>query len=93
MIKRKIDQRPEGPTDDERAAGHAILLAIAENDGGERVASRLRTPEGYTLTAATGVEAASRVLRGEVEPGFRTPSTAFGADFVLEFDGCRREDL
>lgn len=93
VIKRKIDQRPEGPTDEERAAGRAILVAIADNGGGERATSRLHTPEGYTLTAATGIEAASRVQRGDVEPGFRTPSMAFGADFVLEFDGCRREDL
>ena len=42
---------------------------------------------------AQGIErgfAAERVLAGEAKPGFQTPSTAFGADFILEFDGVRR---
>lgn len=70
-----------------------MLVGQARNDRGETVRSRLRTPEGYALTAATALDAARRVAAGEVKPGFRTPSLAFGADYILNFDGVTREDL
>lgn len=91
-LRRKIDQRPEGPSDKQRAAGRAHLLAVAENEAGESVRSQLLTPEGYTLTYLTGLAIVERVLQGETEPGFRTPSTAFGADFITEIEGCQRKD-
>jgi short subunit dehydrogenase-like uncharacterized protein len=57
------------------------------------VRTRLRTPEGYTLTAQTGLAIAKRVLDGEFKAGFQTPSRVYGADFILGFDGVSREDL
>ena len=45
------------------------------------------------LTAQTGAEIARRVVAGEVKPGFQTPSLVFGSEFILEFDGSRREEL
>jgi hypothetical protein len=32
-------------------------------------------------------------VAGEAKPGFQTPSLVFGADFILQFEGARREDL
>jgi short subunit dehydrogenase-like uncharacterized protein len=93
ILKRQIDRQPEGPTDDERRRGEAILIGVARNEKNEIVKTRLRTPEGYTLTAQTGLEIARRVAGGEFKPGFQTPSLAFGADFVLQFDHVAREDL
>lgn len=92
-LKAAIDNQPEGPTDAERREGFAVLLGEAVNAAGERVVSKLRTPEGYTLTAMTSLETVRRVLSGEVTPGFQTPSSAFGADYITEFDGCIRQDL
>jgi short subunit dehydrogenase-like uncharacterized protein len=63
------------------------------NAAGQKVASRLLTPEGYTLTAMTSVEIARRTLAGEALPGFQTPSRVFGPDFISGFAGCSREDL
>lgn len=93
FLKRQIDKRPEGPTDDERKRGRAILIAVGRNAKGDTVRSRLTTPEGYTLTAFTGLDIAKRVASGEIKPGFQTPSLAFGPDYVTTFDGVRREDL
>jgi saccharopine dehydrogenase (NAD+, L-lysine-forming) len=45
------------------------------------------------MTARTGVAALERVMNGGATPGFRTPSLAFGADFVLGIEGVTREDL
>jgi short subunit dehydrogenase-like uncharacterized protein len=93
MLRRYIDRQPEGPSEAERRAGHAILLGEAVNAAGQKVASRLLTPEGYTLTAMTSLEIARRTLAGEALPGFQTPSRVFGPDFISGFAGCSREDL
>jgi hypothetical protein len=45
------------------------------------------------MTAQTGVEIARRAVFGELKAGFQTPSLVFGADFILQFDNSRREDL
>ena len=68
-------------------------MGQARNKTGETVRSRVRTPEGYSLTAATAFDAARPVAAGEVKPGFQTPSLAFGADYVRNSDGVTREDL
>jgi short subunit dehydrogenase-like uncharacterized protein len=93
FLKRQIDKQPEGPTDAQRAKDKATLIAVARNRGGETVRSRLTTPEGYTLTAETGLEIAKRAASGDFKAGFQTPSLAYGADFVLQFADVRREDL
>jgi short subunit dehydrogenase-like uncharacterized protein len=93
FLKRQIDRQPEGPTDAQRATSKATIIAVARNGKGETVRSRLTTPEGYTLTAATGLEIAKRAANGDFKTGFQTPSLAYGADFVLQFDNVRREDL
>jgi short subunit dehydrogenase-like uncharacterized protein len=63
-----------------------------EDNQGRRVTSRLKTPEGYTLTALTAVGAAKKALTGSASAGFNTPSLAYGADFILEFEGVVRSD-
>jgi short subunit dehydrogenase-like uncharacterized protein len=92
-LKAAIDLQAEGPSDAERRAGFAVLVGEAVNAAGEKVVSRLQTPEGYTLTAMTSLEIVRRVLFGGAAVGFQTPSQAFGAEFIIEFDGCRRQDL
>jgi len=59
---------------------------------GETVVSRLVTPETYALTVDAATATAQRALDGEAPDGFQTPSTAFGADFVLSLDGVERTD-
>ncbi|MFI5311658.1 MAG: saccharopine dehydrogenase family protein [Gemmatimonadales bacterium] len=92
-LKNRIRSAPPGPTDAQRRRAVARLWGEASDASGRRVASRLRTPDGYTLTALTAVAAAEKVLAGGAKPGFQTPSRAFGADFILEFAGVEREDL
>lgn len=93
FIKSRIDRMKEGPTAEERTRGRSILIGEAKNARGETMRARLVTPEGYSLTALTALKSAARVMAGEVSPGFKTPSLAFGADYILAFDGTSREDL
>jgi short subunit dehydrogenase-like uncharacterized protein len=91
-LKRRIRAGPPGPTDEERVRGESLLWGEAADAAGGRVASRLRGPEGYTLTALAALAVVGRVLGGEAPPGFQTPSLAYGPDFVLGLPGVSRTD-
>ena len=93
FFKALADRQPEGPSDEARRRARAVLVGVARNTKGEAVRTRLTTPEGYTLTARTSLDAAMRVAAGEFKPGFQTPSMAFGPDFILGFEGVMREEL
>jgi short subunit dehydrogenase-like uncharacterized protein len=84
--------QPPGPSESARGAGQAIIQVEAEA-GGRRAVSRVRVPEAYTFTAACAPALASRVARGELEPGFQTPAAVFGADLLQSFEGVRIEDV
>jgi short subunit dehydrogenase-like uncharacterized protein len=92
FLKGRIRAGPPGPTAEERLRGHSVLWGEATDDARQCVVARLRGPEGYTLTALAALAVVRRVLAGQAPPGFQTPSTAFGPDFVLEVEGVVRED-
>jgi short subunit dehydrogenase-like uncharacterized protein len=93
-----------GPNEENRKRGLAILIGEATDSQGARVVSKLTSPEGYTCTALTTVEIMKRILSGDpstlpsvagqrIKTGFQTPSLAYGADFILQFEGVTREDI
>ena len=84
---------PGGPSDEERAKGKTYLWGVARDLNGNRVESRLQTPEGYTTTALAALNIAQKILDGNFQPGFQTPAKAYGADLVLEIDGVTRQDV
>ncbi len=88
----KVRAAPAGPNARARAEGVSLLWGEATAADGRTVTSRIRGPEGYSLTAETAVRIASRVLGGDAPIGFRTPSLAYGADFILEVPGVTRTD-
>jgi short subunit dehydrogenase-like uncharacterized protein len=89
FIKAQIGRRVKGPTDEQRARDEMYVYGEVWDDAGRKVAMRLRTREGYTLTAESGVRATQKVVEGRLAPGFHTPSMAFGADYVMELEGTR----
>ena len=93
VMQAYTDMLPEGPTAEQRRSRRMTIVAEAEDAGGRRVASRLRTPESYTFTGVTAPCIAERVVRGDLEVGFQTPARVYGPDFVLGFDSVEREDL
>jgi short subunit dehydrogenase-like uncharacterized protein len=65
-----------------------------KDEHGHLAVSRLHGPEaGVDWTAITALAAVQKVLEDHVKPGFQTPASVFGADFVLESDQVTREDL
>ncbi|HEU5218432.1 MAG TPA: saccharopine dehydrogenase NADP-binding domain-containing protein [Gemmatimonadales bacterium] len=93
LLKGRIRSGAPGPDDAARARGVSRVYGEVVNPEGTRARARLTGPEGYTMTARTAVSALVRILAGEATPGFRTPSLAFGPDFVLSITGVTREDL
>jgi len=92
FLKGRIRAQSIGPTDEERANAKGVVWAEVEDKEGNRVSSRLQTPDSYLLTSLTATAIAKRVLSGSAPPGFQTPSRAYGADFILEFEGVVRSD-
>jgi short subunit dehydrogenase-like uncharacterized protein len=93
FLKRRIQAGPPGPDAEARRRGSCRLWGEVRDASGAVARSRLRTPEGYALTALTAVALAERTLAGQASPGFQTPSRLCGPDFILSIDGCLREDL
>lgn len=102
LLKFAIDTFTEpGPREEKRKKGLAILIGEVTDPHGGRAVSKLTSPEGYTCTVLTTVEIMKRILNGDsstgsgqrARPGFQTPSLAYGADFILQFDGVTREDI
>ncbi|MFB6166152.1 MAG: trans-acting enoyl reductase family protein [Haloarculaceae archaeon] len=89
-VRAGIEAVVSGPTAAERAASETRILGEVVDADGNRAVGRLRTPDTYDVTATAAVEAARRTLSGAVDPGFQTPASAFGADFVTELPGVKR---
>ncbi len=92
-VKQRVMKLPPGPSADERNRSHLSLWGEVRDDAGHLTVSSMVTPNGYSLTAETALRVVKRVLAGDFKPGFQTPSTAYGADFILEFEGVMRRDL
>ncbi len=94
FLQRQVDRRlPPGPSAGDRARGRAVIVADVWDGSGGHATSMLTTPEPYELTAKVAVEIARMAAKGEALPGYQTPSTAFGADLILGFEGVRRTDV
>ncbi len=72
--------------------GSSLLWGEVTDSAGGRAVSRLQAPEGYTFTALSALLIARKVLAGAAKAGFQTPSSAYGADLVLEVEGVVRSD-
>jgi short subunit dehydrogenase-like uncharacterized protein len=92
FLKKRIRSGAPGPTAEERARGASYLWGEAKDDAGQVAIARLKTPEGYALTAESALAVVGRVLAAEAPAGYQTPSSAYGADFILTLPGCTRTD-
>ncbi len=91
LLKRRV--RP-GPSAERRARTVTHVWGEARDGAGHVVSARLHGPEaGVEWTVRSALAAVQRVLAGDVVPGYQTPATAYGADFVMETAEVTREDL
>jgi short subunit dehydrogenase-like uncharacterized protein len=95
VLRTLIDRRSRGPASSELSRGRATLWAEARDEAGQRVLSRLETPEGYTLTVLTALALVEKATQGQgiVTPGFHTAGSMYSSDFVTKFPGTKLSEI
>lgn len=91
-IKKKINQAPAGPTDEQRAKAIGLVWGQATDAQGQTVHLRISAPEGYTLTTHSALLIAKKILAGNLKTGYQTPATAYGEGLIDEIPGVKRID-
>jgi short subunit dehydrogenase-like uncharacterized protein len=84
-MRKKIDSRPAGPTPEKRAKAKSFIWGEVTNGKGDIERHSFWVPEGYTLTAATAVAIAQRVLNGDWKTGYQTPAGCYGIGLIEPF--------
>lgn len=93
LLRRSIESMPPGQTADQRTRTRTYIWGEVGDAQGRTVSARLQGPEaGYEWTPLIAVEVVRKVLSGSAPPGYQTPASAFGADFILECGGERQDD-
>jgi short subunit dehydrogenase-like uncharacterized protein len=90
-IKKKINSKPAGPSDEQREKAIGFVWGQAVNADGDKVVAGLSGPEGYTLTLHSTLLIAKKILDGNFKPGYQTPAAVYGEDLILEVPGIVRE--
>ncbi len=90
IVKRKINQRPAGPSDLQREKSIGFVWGQVCNASGQTVAARLTGPEGYTVTIHGSLLILQKVVSGSYSPGYQTPAAVYGENLVLEIPGMER---
>lgn len=93
LLHRVVSARPPGPDADARRRGRGYVWGEACSGDGRCIQARLRTPNPYSLTALSALAIARRGADGDAPAGYQTPAKAYGADFILQFEGVEREDV
>jgi saccharopine dehydrogenase (NAD+, L-lysine-forming) len=91
MVQLSANAWPRSPSAEARRRAGFVMVAEALDSWRRVTRLRMRTIDGYTLSAVTGQAAVQRVLAGEWRPGFQTPAAMFGGDFILGL-GCAALD-
>ena len=88
-----LAKRPAGPDDAARKSARAFIWGRVTNDKGESRMVTSAGPEGYTLTAHSTLIMVQKVLSGNFKPGYQTPASAYGHEFVSEVPGFERGEI
>lgn len=84
-FKLLIDKTVVGPGETSRRSAKIYIWGKVENSSGESYEECYQVMEGYNLTSVGASVSAIKVNDGEVSPGAKTPSMAFGCDFMDQF--------
>ena len=85
-VLQKIADRRSGPNEQKRATGRVYLWGEVANARGEKISMTMTTPEGYSFTVVSAINAVERVLASP-KPGAFTPAKFFGESFVMTIPG------
>ncbi len=92
-LRKKVNQRPAGPSEQRRFKSPSYLWGKVSDVQGNTRTSTLQTLNGYSLTAATSVVIAMKIVNGKFAAGYFTPAGFYGEDLILEIEGSKRKDV
>lgn len=79
----------KGPGESMRKSRRIIVWGQVSQRSGKMAEMRMEVPDGYAFTAELAVRSVQEVLRKKNLLGALTPSQAFGADYIRQFDGVK----
>lgn len=85
-----LKMQSAGPDQQVRDKATSYIWGKVSNTKGQSVEANMETPEAYSLTAFTILVIAKKIISGNYKPGYQTPSSAYGADLIMEIDGVKR---
>lgn len=86
-LKKKVDEGPPGPDQENRDNGKSYLWGRVSDKLGNVEEARLKTLSGYLLTSKTAVLIAEKIISRTVRPGYFTPAQYFGEGLISEVEG------
>ncbi len=89
-IQQKINSRPPGPTDEQRANAKTIVWGKVWNAKGEENISVLECANGYSVTAWGCLLITQKIMKGDFKAGYQTPASCYGKDLILEIPKSKR---
>lgn len=87
FVRKKIKQRPAGPSDEKRSKAISLIWGEVSNPSGEKKVASFKGPEGYTLTAHASLILAQKILSGIFLPGYQTPAGCYSEQLLFELPG------
>lgn len=87
LVKFSAERRVTPPDKTQRENNPTHVWGEARNAAGEVKTARLRTANGYSLTVHAALGILDAVLSRACNPGFITPSSLVGADYVSTLPG------
>lgn len=87
LVRRKIKQRPAGPSDEKRNKAVSLVWGEVTNTSGRKMRASFKGPEGYTLTAHSSLILAKKILSGNYSTGYQTPAGCYTEQLLFEIPG------
>jgi short subunit dehydrogenase-like uncharacterized protein len=87
LLKKRIEKRISGPSQEAREDSYSQLWGEAESADGRTVSATMTAPNGYDLTVTASMGIVEFLLQNDVEGGFYTPSLLMGADYAASLPG------
>jgi short subunit dehydrogenase-like uncharacterized protein len=87
FLRRRIEARVRGPDASRRAQSGSSIWGEARSADGRAVSATMTTPNGYDVTVTASLGIVERLLGGEAEGGYYTPSLLMGPDYAASLPG------
>ncbi|PJZ24579.1 saccharopine dehydrogenase [Leptospira hartskeerlii] len=92
-VQALVGKTIKGPGERTRTLVKTTVWGEVRSEEGKKSTKVLECKEGYEFTVESSLAAVSKVLSGKGGKGFKTPSLAFGSEFVLEIPGSKWKDI